>query len=1240
MVKFHPLFSANQVLTHEHLNDALAFLDREDHLSRTRLIGEGIVCGLEVRTDLKTKLVLGRGCGITSAGELLAVEVEALTYTHRRRYEDPAGYFAGRNFSFPVWELLESDQATQPGVALIADEPGFLEGRVALLYLEIQDKELRSCVENDCNERGRRRQYTQRLLVLSKEDASKLVLPETATFRPPAVPATLRVLRPIFGDRVEPFGRLDYADVVSSFLNSIQAVETPLGTALSVVIGRLQPVLGATALQRAVADTLRRAREAALSDKRGFQYLYDWFKDLTVAYTELVEVASLIGGRCCPEEDLFPRHLLLGLLEDTLAVGYRPGRVPPAPSIYRYRFMPSLAVGQQAELREQAASLLQRLILLLEKYSWVPATRIAITPDAGPHAPLERRTIPHYYSLTAGGPPSLLDHWSHYLTRHDWQRSAPSFWSSQYSTLGMVVEPLRYDHDGAAFFRVEGHIEQRVEAVLDTLDSQRRTLGLPFNIVAVALDDTVTDKLISKDCRSADLEAAYDELREEFRCALEHEKDFFESLMPPPSDRGKVKGVIQRGTNVPTTDQLYIKVLDTGEIFAAGGQGDFELELPEGPYVLQAFTNNFVGDNIFLDVRPSGELRQDLNVHKQILSQQGGISKDVTGVRTLAGASAPLSVEYPGTTKPPYRFEVPQKTIKEFIKDFVGVTPPKEAPARLDLQGLADVWNKAGKPNLVHEIGQPAQLALLLGQALTMLPGDLATLNLAALKSNITAMKSAATLLETHLLSIKTPLLPQQTRILHHVQALKAFCYLESVATLQGTLKERQEQQKKRLLFSEFLTEHPSLEHLGGVPRGGTFIIAYEDGVVKADFALSYLCCDPCGPMLLRLPDSMPPPEDIFLTLSFVSPTRTIVVPEATTGTHTIRSIVTNPGELANIQVEDPTAGKILIEGMAGLFALKEYSFEYLLQDNASGKTALGRVYLTLINDQPVPPPADMNIRTGSATAKLTIRPPAALPLNMVVASADISDVALGAVTVELAGEALGFQPAAAFLEKARADITYVLRNTDSQQTATGKVIVILEQQVPPIILEDVIKTINTRILTSYVINLPLDAEPQAVVERIDPLNSIYGVMKLSSSRGPVYYSPRSGIKAPQTVTLTYAVRNPQTGAKGIGRIILNFIWGLTMPIPELDPTKLPVIRPAPLPVEPISTPVLKPILEPIIEPVIKPGLAPSIELKAPAQPTPREPPTREAKTSTPSRPPPPKPPSPKGPAPKKRGKR
>ena len=60
--------------------------------------------------------------------------------------------------------------------------------------------------------------------------------------------------------------------------------------------------------------------------------------------------------------------------------------------------------------------------------------------------------------------------------------------------------------------------------------------------------------------------------------------------------------------------------------------------------------------------------------------------------------------------------------------------------------------------------------------------------------------------------------------------------------------------------FNDYIQNHPGLEHLHGVEKGGTFVMVYEINgratPVIADFALPYICCTPKVKINLSLPGS------------------------------------------------------------------------------------------------------------------------------------------------------------------------------------------------------------------------------------------------------------------------------------------------------------------------------------------------------------------------------------------------
>lgn len=104
----HTVFEENQVLTSDQLNQLTGYLDRQQRLTRARLHGIGIVCGLRVQIS-KSAVKLGKGVALTSDGDLLNVE-QAQSYTQFKPFNDKDAqyvHFSVNGISMPLFELVE-----------------------------------------------------------------------------------------------------------------------------------------------------------------------------------------------------------------------------------------------------------------------------------------------------------------------------------------------------------------------------------------------------------------------------------------------------------------------------------------------------------------------------------------------------------------------------------------------------------------------------------------------------------------------------------------------------------------------------------------------------------------------------------------------------------------------------------------------------------------------------------------------------------------------------------------------------------------------------------------------------------------------------------------------------------------------------------------------------------------------------------------------------------------------------
>lgn len=127
------------------------WLSQQDLLTRSLLIGRGIVCGLQPTFDEKDcTLWLCGGLGLTSDGTLIKPGKEKYHFTHYRLYEPPeyALFQNGEEESLPVWELLNKRKKNSKNEvkSLTPQNPReamtpFLAEKVLLIFLEPKPEE-------------------------------------------------------------------------------------------------------------------------------------------------------------------------------------------------------------------------------------------------------------------------------------------------------------------------------------------------------------------------------------------------------------------------------------------------------------------------------------------------------------------------------------------------------------------------------------------------------------------------------------------------------------------------------------------------------------------------------------------------------------------------------------------------------------------------------------------------------------------------------------------------------------------------------------------------------------------------------------------------------------------------------------------------------------------------------------------------------------------------------------------
>ncbi len=500
----YPVFVANQVLTSRHLNEVFNYLDEQDRLTRANLVGIGIVCGMEISipvSDGKTTIYVSRGCGVTSQGHLIVVPEEGLTLvSYKADYliPDDVDYPEFRNpdtrKQYPLWELFPAgEQAT---VALGSDsDAGFLDDKAVLLFLELKKTSLRNCSPKNCDDKGSEVTTLVKPLLIEKANLDKIInaanlLSDNLSSGDPETTLLQRLDLPDI--RLPRFDVSNTTPVTSNdiFEGFLKVFHVNLvsntAKALSAAYEAFRPLLREIYQDDPFKEIFMKKfgfleKSPTTSDQVYFlQYYYDFFDDLLQAYDEFRWKGVGLVCACCPQEGLFPHHLMLGSLSP----------IKPTENIYRQNFIASPAISACAERSREVVQLFMRLVDMIQRFTDTPEERgTRITPSNMGDGTLSDKAIPYYYQQD--GTPPLYQLWSYEKTRRHRAHLNLSYRYNEYKKYepqplpDFVSNPLHYDLEPHNFLRIEGHLGKTYQNVLNELLPMIAENRLPIDVVAL-----------------------------------------------------------------------------------------------------------------------------------------------------------------------------------------------------------------------------------------------------------------------------------------------------------------------------------------------------------------------------------------------------------------------------------------------------------------------------------------------------------------------------------------------------------------------------------------------------------------------------------------------------------------------------------------------------------------------------------------------------------------------------------
>lgn len=364
--KQFPVFTANQVLRHDHLNDLVNYLEEQGRQTRTQLGGIGIVSGFYISLgeaadgngDQRTALQVSGGVGVTSRGYLANTEARTFTgaipYTIEQefsRLETDLRLDSARSRRLGMYEeltavyefFLEDPDANDLDLLelyeLIPDiadddqavdlDADFLSDKVLLAYIKQDLQALKNCDVNDCNDKGARLESEVRFLLTTEADAERILARELAyqgqhrpihedrhaRHQPPSLDnVSLRKLA--VSSQFSTLAVLNQA-YRNNVRNCLLTLKNAIKRTTQVYQYVLDPIYDPGIVNRIemlVDEVLQLMETKAGSGVRSLQDFHDFAAHLLDAYREFGDRARAFEGLNQADPRLFPKHLMLGRL--------------------------------------------------------------------------------------------------------------------------------------------------------------------------------------------------------------------------------------------------------------------------------------------------------------------------------------------------------------------------------------------------------------------------------------------------------------------------------------------------------------------------------------------------------------------------------------------------------------------------------------------------------------------------------------------------------------------------------------------------------------------------------------------------------------------------------------------------------------------------------------------------------------------------------------------------------------
>ena len=794
-------FLPDQVLTHKNLNKVVNYFEDQDRLSRVYLIGVGVGCGLNIVSYSNSYIEIGQGVGITSDGDIIKSETRRFHYysvlTDRSSYE----LFDG----LQVYEIYEQEEA---GLRLRADElplssftsneSGLLKDYILIAYVESYTEDEGLCGGSGCDETGNKVYSNIKFLLTHKSNKSKLTLNDTI-YNSHDVLSYYDTLPELCMPRLllTKDNTTSGISIHNQFTTSF-SLKGDLYDGITTIIDRFDHRINFARYGVTIPQITAYFDDIFVDQEEPYiQYKYDLLKDLIDTYREIRELVLHVRFECVANLKAFPKHLLLGTLEEQTRLQTR------------HEFYPSPTVSENDENLLAIKALCIKFFNQLKEYRIpnVSSTAIKVTPSKSYEFKLSERSIPYYYETKN----SLITNWNPISIQQRKPKNQLGYHVSNLKNIPCIQKPLEYSHLDKDFYRIEGHLGKDFRLALRKINALKAKYNLAFDVKTVSIGFPVNKVSLDDDkCDTKDYAILLKTWEQEFCCTAESAMEFFEQYQYD-----------SLGDNDTSTAVYAIAIQQQQQVLQLLARR--EEEGKESEKISKASINtNAASDNV--EARYQSSIRYAMDQAYAHVGTQDVPAGYVSGI-ALQIIDQILDTN---DRDDDYFFYT-----ESAVKIVAGLSEIK----RLFLKSLDEIYN--------------TEKWTALNNAIELLCSDvdqvLFSISQAGDGSNF-GTKTHDKMYEYFIYDLS-----------------KICCLKERFAWLKVQIDEIRNNIYREVILSKLIEKHPGIEHMAGVPKGGTFLMVYlggteellEDdtkkiskfnGIVHFDFALPYMCCSDCPP--------------------------------------------------------------------------------------------------------------------------------------------------------------------------------------------------------------------------------------------------------------------------------------------------------------------------------------------------------------------------------------------------------